>query len=89
MNDDRRWLDEPRNVGRVVVALYLVCGLLLLADLLYVKTPHFSFENWFGFYGIFGFAVSFTLVLTAKELRRLLRRDEDYYERHERSPDGE
>jgi hypothetical protein len=89
MNDDRRWLDEPRNVRRVAFALYLVCGLLLLADLLYVKTAHFSFENGFGFYPVFGFAVSFTLVLTAKELRRLLRRDEDYYERHERSPDGE
>jgi hypothetical protein len=89
MNDDRRWLDEPRNVGRVVIGVYLVCGVLLLADLLYVKTPHFSFENWFGFYPVFGFAVSFTLVLTAKELRRLLRRDEDYYERHERTPDAE
>lgn len=89
MNDDRRWLDEPRNVRRVVFAVYLVCGLLLLADLLYAKTPHFSFESWFGFYPVFGFAVSFTLVLTAKELRRVLRRDEDYYERQERLGDGD
>jgi hypothetical protein len=86
MNDDRRWLDEPRNVRRVVYGVYLVCGLLLLTDLLYAKSPHFSFENWFGFYPVFGFVVSFSLVLTAKELRRLLRRDEDYYER---TPDGE
>jgi hypothetical protein len=89
MNDDRRWLDEPRNVRRIVYGLYLACGLLLLTDLLYVKTPHFSFESWFGFYPIFGFVVSFTLVLTAKQLRRVLRRDEDYYERQERAPDGE
>jgi hypothetical protein len=89
MNDDRRWLDEPRNVRRIVYGLYLACGLLLLADLLYVKTPHFSFENWFGFYPVFGFVVSFTLVLTAKQLRRVLRRDEDYYERQERAPDAE
>jgi hypothetical protein len=89
MNDDRRWLDEPRNVRRIVYGLYLACGLLLLTDLLYVKTPHFSFESWFGFYSIFGFVVSFTLVLTAKQLRKVLRRDEDYYEPRERAPDGE
>ena len=85
MTDDRRWLDEPRNVRRIVHAVYLVCGLLLLTDLLYDKTPHFSFENWFGFYPLFGFVVSFSLVLSAKELRRLLRRDEDFYERRERA----
>ena len=85
MTDDRRRLDEPRSVRRIVHAVYLVCGLLLLADLLYVKTPHFSFENWFGFYPVFGFVVSFSLVLAAKELRRLLRRDEDFYERRERA----
>jgi hypothetical protein len=85
MTDDRRRLDEPRTVRRIVHAVYLVCGLLLLADLLYVKTPHFSFENWFGFYPVFGFVVSFSLVLAAKELRRLLRRDEDFYERRERA----
>jgi hypothetical protein len=85
VNNDRRRLDEPRTVRRVVFTLYTVCGALLLADLLYVKHPHFSFEGWFGFYPIFGFGVSFSLVLAAKELRRLLRREEDYYERRERA----
>lgn len=83
MSDDRRRLDEPRNVRRVVLAVYLVCGLLLLADLFHTKTPHFSFEGWFGFYPVFGFVVSFTLVLTAKEMRKVVRRDEDYYEPRE------
>lgn len=83
MNDDRRRLDEPRTVRRVVLAVYLVSGLLLSADLFYAKSTHFWFESWFGFYAVFGFAVSFTLVLTAKQMRKLLRRDEDYYERQE------
>lgn len=80
MSDDRRWLDEPRHVRWVAFALYLLCGLLFLTDLLYVKSAHFQFEKWLGFYGLFGFVVSFSLVLTAKELRRVLRRREDYYE---------
>lgn len=89
MTDDRRWLDRPRNVDRLVRGLYLVCGLAFLADLVYRKHPHFGFEHWFGFYAAFGFVVSVTLVLTAKQLRRVLRRDEDYYEPPERASDDE
>lgn len=89
MKDDRRPLDDPRNVNRIVYGLYTLCGLMFLADLLYSKHPHFSFEYWFGFYAAFGFVVSVTLVLTAKQLRRVLRRDEDYYEQPERAGDDE
>ena len=93
--NDRRWLDEPRNVTRIVYGLAALCALALLADLFYTKHPYFSVEQWPGFYAVFGFVASVTLVLTAKGLRRLLRRDEDYYEppgpgRHEapeRGPD--
>lgn len=80
MNDDRRWLDDPGNVTRIVYGLYTLCGLAFLADLFYAKDGHFGFEHWFGFYAAFGFIVSVSLVLTAKQLRRVLRRDEDYYE---------
>lgn len=89
MNARQRWLDDSRNVRRVAFTLYGICGLLLLADLFYTKSAHFAFEAWFGFYAVFGFAVSFTLVLTAKELRRVLRRDEDYYERRNERADGQ
>jgi hypothetical protein len=87
--EDRRWLDEPRNVRRVVYGLVVLCGLAFVADLFYAKHPHFAFEGWFGFYAVYGFAGSMALVLTAKELRRVLRRDEDYYERPERNGDDD
>lgn len=85
MNDDPRWLDDPRNVDRLVYGLYTLCALAFLADVFYRKHPHFFFEYWFGFYAAFGFVVSVTLVLTAKQLRRVLKRDEDYYERSDRT----
>lgn len=88
MKPEERWLDKPRNVRKIVFGLYTVCALLLLADLFYVKSAHFFFEDWFGFYALFGFVGSLTLVLTAKELRRLLKRDEDYYDRG-RPDDGD
>lgn len=82
MNDERRyWLDEPRNVKKIVYALFLFCALLILADLFFHKHSHFPFEEWFGFYGFFGFFACIGLVLTAKGLRILVKRSEDYYER--------
>ncbi|MGW0733917.1 hypothetical protein [Streptomyces sp. NPDC002851] len=78
--EDRRWLDEPRNVTRLVYGLAVLCALALLADFFYTKHPHFSVERWPGFYALYGFTGSVALVLTAKGLRRWLRRDEDYYE---------
>ncbi|MPZ61951.1 MAG: hypothetical protein GEU93_11785 [Propionibacteriales bacterium] len=89
-DDDPRWLDEPRNVTRLVYGLVVLCALAFLADLFYTKDPHFGVERWFGFYAIYGFVVSTALVMSAKEvLRRVVRRDEDYYEPPERTRDDE
>ena len=82
MNDDRdRWLDRPRNITRLVYGLYALCAALLLADLFYEKHSHFAFEHWFGFFAFFGFGAYVFIVLSAKGLRRLIKRPEDYYER--------
>lgn len=77
----RYWLDDVRNVHRIFWALVVVCAVLFLSDAIYEKHVILSFENWFGFYGLFGFLVSFALVLVARELRKILMRDEDYYDR--------
>ncbi len=78
--DKRYWLDDPRNVTKVFYALVVVCGLLLLSDLFYDKHGHFPFEEWLGFHGFYGFFGSVFLVLTAAQLRKVLMRDEDYYD---------
>ena len=75
------WLDDMANVQKIFWALIVVCILLFLSDAFYEKHVIFPFENWFGFFGLFGFLVSFALVLTARELRKILMRDEDYYDR--------
>lgn len=89
MKDERRWLDEPRNVTRIVCVLAAACALALIADAFYTKHPHSSVEGWFGFYAVYGFCASVALVLTAKRLRRLLRRDEDFYEGKDAERDGD
>ncbi len=74
------WLDQPRNVDRLVLGLCAICALLFAADVFYVKHPHFAIEGWFGFYAWYGFIACVGLVLAAKQLRRILMRDEDYYD---------
>jgi hypothetical protein len=82
MKDERRyWLDEKKNVDKIVYALYAVCALLVVADFFYHKHVHLAVENWIGFYGWYGLVACVLLVLAAKVLRVLLKRDEDYYDR--------
>ena len=75
------WLDNPRNVDRLVLGFYIVCGMLLVIDVFVPKHGPFAIEHIFGFYGIFGFVACVALVLIAKQLRRVLMRPEDYYDR--------
>lgn len=77
------WLDNPQNVTRIVHALYFACALLFVADFLYHKHSHFEFENWVGFYGWFGFLSYMFIVLSAKQLRKVLHRKETYYDADE------
>lgn len=75
------WLDRPRSIDLVYRAVVAVCALLLSLDFFYVKHTELEIERHFGFYGIYGFVCCVFLVLAAKEVRKLLKRDEDYYDR--------
>ena len=65
----------------LVYALVAACGALVAAELFYEKHPHFDFERWFGFYAWFGFIVCTCIVMLGILLRRIVKRDEDYYDR--------
>jgi len=78
------WLDDSRNVRKIVWALVIVCAGLFIADGFYYKHPYFAAEEVFGFYAIYGFVMCVGLVLAARLLRKILMRDEDYYDREEK-----
>ncbi|MBM3732251.1 MAG: hypothetical protein FJW24_02080 [Acidimicrobiia bacterium] len=80
-HEETYWLDDPRNVNRLVYGFYVVCGLLLAIDVFVPKHSPFVIEHTFAFYGVFGFVACVALVLIAKELRRILMRPEDHYDR--------
>lgn len=74
------WLDDMRNVRKIVWVLLTVCSGLFMADAFYLKHPYFSAESWFGFYPLYGFLMCVGLVLAAKVMRSLLMRDENFYD---------
>jgi len=79
--EKRYWLDDPANVRKIYIGLWIVCLGLLALDLLYEKHTHFAAEEWTGFFAVFGFVAFIGLVMGGRLLRRFVRRDEDYYER--------
>jgi len=77
-----RWLmflDEKKNVTRIVYGLYILCAGLIAADFFYYKKAYFSLEKLTGFYALYGFFMCIGLVICAKVMRRFLTRPEEYY----------
>jgi hypothetical protein len=83
--------DKPRNVRIVLRSLYAVCAFAFLLDIInlilsalgagHLRHAETSWEGFPGFYAIYGFVACVILVLVAKLLRKVLMRDEDYYDR--------
>jgi hypothetical protein len=82
MDDGKRyWLDRPENVAKLYRGVWALGIVLVLLDSVIHRHPELGFDALFGFYGVYGFLACVALVLTAKALRRVLMRPEDYYER--------
>jgi hypothetical protein len=78
--EKERFLDRQGNVDRLLWGVTVVGVVLLLVDFLFHRHVYHSWERLWGFYGIFGALAIVVLVQMAKGLRRLVMRDEDYYE---------
>ena len=77
---------RPKSARRIIAALFITCGIGVLLDFLFLsesfdKHALFEWENWPGFYAVYGFVACVLLVLVSKYvLRPLVMRDEDYYD---------
>lgn len=74
------WLDSKKNVDKVFYGLCVLCALSAATDMLIHRHVIFEIETVFAFYGVYGFVACVGLVVAAKELRKLLKREEDYYD---------
>ena len=85
------FFDKPGSVRLVLRLLYSACALVFLLDFVSLGQRLLGFhelrhaETWWeglpGFYAIYGFVACVLLVLIAKEMRKVLMRKEDFYDR--------
>lgn len=75
------WLETKRTGNRIFWGLVALCAALGLADFVYHRHTVFDFEAFPAVYGIFGFVACVFIVFAGIGLRKLIMRDEDYYDR--------
>lgn len=80
--DDNKpgWADKPYIRQRIRYALYVICGLLVIVDLVVDRHTYLPVEEIPEFFAFYGFASLVGLVVLAKALRKLVGRGEDFYE---------
>lgn len=79
--DSQGWADEPGNQRLIRRILFGACVLLLIADFVVHRHMSTDIERVPAFYALYGFVALVGVVMAAKGLRRIVMRDEDYYER--------
>lgn len=81
MNDNKQYIfDNPKNVKLLINALYACCLILFAMDLIIHRHIYHSWEEFTGFYAFYGCLACVVLVLLAREMRKVVMRDEDYYD---------
>jgi hypothetical protein len=85
-NEKPGWFNQPANIDKLIKALYVACALAVLPEILdkifgwHMMHPHYAIEKIPGFYGIVGFVAFVVIVRGGEVLRRLIKRDEGYYD---------
>ena len=77
--DSDHWLVRPDTIRLLWKILIVVLTLTVLAQLyIYVK-GYFTVDGWFGFGAAYGFISCLIMVLVAKVLGYILKRQDNYY----------
>ncbi|MDX1405382.1 MAG: hypothetical protein R3192_12625 [Woeseiaceae bacterium] len=79
--ENQGWADKPENRRLIRRVLYVACALLVIADFVVHRHIYTPAERIPVFYALYGFVALVGVVMAAKGLRLLVKRDEDYYER--------
>lgn len=73
------WLDDRNNVRKLWRGFLVVLALTVVAGAFVDLHPHFEIEAWFGFNAAYGFVTCLAMIVGAKGLGRLLKRNDTYY----------
>ena len=79
-NHDDHWLVRPRTIRLLWQIFAGILALTVLAQVGVKIKGYVGVDSWFGFGAFFGFAACVAMVLFAKLLGLVLKRDEHYYD---------
>ena len=80
MKKELKIFDKHENVRKFLYFFYFLLLALLVIDFFIPKHAHFPWEDAPEFYAVYGFVSCVALIFIAKILRKIVRRNEDYYE---------
>jgi len=76
---EEHWLVRPDTIRLLWKVFIAILALTVLAQLVIGVKGYFGVDGWFGFGAAFGFLSCLIMVVVAKGLGFVLKRDEDYY----------
>jgi hypothetical protein len=76
---DDAWLARPSTIRLLWRVFIVALALVLVAQLIFPVEGKFGVDGWLGFGAVFGFLSCLAMVLFAKALGWILKRDENYY----------
>jgi hypothetical protein len=77
---DDHWLVRPRTIRGLWILFIAILTLTVLAQAVIKVKGYFGIDSWFGFAAGFGFVCCAAMVVIAKALGPLLKRDDHYYD---------
>jgi hypothetical protein len=78
-HDSDHWLVRPTTIRWIWRVSIGVLALTVLLQLVIKIKGYFGIDGWLGFGAAYGFLSCLVMVLVAKGLGFILKRDEDYY----------
>lgn len=75
------FFDKKENIAKIIKVFYVICALLVVVDFIVHRHIYHEWENIPAFYAIYGFIGCVVLVLIAKLMRKVLMKEEDYYDK--------
>ena len=77
------WLVRPSSIRLLWRIFWAVLALTVLAQAVAKVKGYFVVDGWYGFGAVFGFLSCLIMVVVAKVLGKVLKRDQDYYREQE------
>jgi len=79
--DELHWLVRPRTIRILWWVFSVLLALTVVAQFAFKVKGYFDVDGWLGFGAVFGFLSCLAMVLVAKVLGWVLKRDDSYYSR--------